>query len=90
MSMIPEDCDRCHKPMRESIMSYFNNDTLCPACLAEEVAHPDYELAKDVEHAFVSRGERNFLGVGWPGPDGRVDPLWNLGLGPATTNNKKE
>lgn len=59
-------------------MSFFSNDTLCEACTEQERKHPDYGLANAVETAEVRKGNYNFLGVGWPGHDGRVSPLWNL------------
>lgn len=65
-------CDRCGVPTGITRMSMFNTDVLCPACLDEERGHPDYQHACDVENAAVHRGDYNFPGVGWPGPEGRV------------------
>jgi len=65
-------CDRCHRPTRISTTSWFNTDTLCPTCEDEECRHPDYEYAKQVEREAVMRKDFNFVGVGWPGVDGRV------------------
>jgi hypothetical protein len=53
-------------------MSFFNTDTLCPACQATEEAHPDFEAAKQAEHEACMRGDYNFPGVGWPGEHGRL------------------
>jgi hypothetical protein len=71
-------CDRCPNTTGPFTMSYFNNDTLCSECRAAERKHPDFGLAEAVETAAVKNGNYNFLGVGWPGHDGRVSPLWNL------------
>lgn len=65
-------CDRCGKLARITTTSWFNLDTICPACDNEEREHPDYQYAKQVENDAVRRGNYNFEGVGWPGVDGRV------------------
>jgi len=49
-------------------MSYFNTDTLCLDCEAEEQVHPDYETAKAAEEEAVRAGNFNFRGIGKP-PD---------------------
>lgn len=53
-------------------MSWFNRDLICMACASAEGSHPDYPAARSAEHAAVKRGDFNFPGVGWPGPNGRV------------------
>ena len=53
-------------------MSSFNTDVLCQKCIEEERNHPDYEKAAEAEIAAVKRGDTNFLGIGWPGKDGRL------------------
>jgi len=67
-------CDRCHSSLdgKSRQMSRFNTDCLCPACTAEEQAHPDYRKAADAEMNAVLHGDHNFPGIGWPGKDGRV------------------
>lgn len=59
-------CDRCGKPTRQWKMSLFNTDKLCPDCLAAEQAHPDYQKARDAEHAALLAGDYNFPGIGKP------------------------
>ena len=53
-------------------MSRFNTETICMKCAAEERQHPDYRLAVEAEKAACLAGDRNFVGVGWPGKNGRV------------------
>ncbi|NBR00669.1 MAG: hypothetical protein EBT79_02540 [Actinobacteria bacterium] len=53
-------------------VSWFNVDRICEGCQSEEEAHPDFQNAREVEHAAVVAGDLNFPGVGWPGRDGRV------------------
>ncbi len=65
-------CDRCGGELRVRQMSRFNTDVLCPACIVEEKKHPDYGKAVEAELEAVRRGDMNFLGIGWPGKDGRV------------------
>jgi hypothetical protein len=69
MSYFPEACARCGvSPMRVSIMSRFNLDTICPRCEAREKRHPQYAEAARIEEAAVRAGNYNFQGVGAP-PD---------------------
>lgn len=66
-------CDRCHGETHGvTHTSWFNTQTICTECSEAEAEHPDYTYAKRVENEACSRGEFNFPGVGWPGPDGRV------------------
>ena len=65
-------CDRCPQPTNITKMSWFNTDNLCRHCQKQEEAHPDFALAKEIEHQAVLRGDTNFPGVGWPGIHGRV------------------
>lgn len=59
-------------------MSWFNLDELCLECEHAERGHPDYKLARYAERQAVIAGDPDFPGVGWPGLDGRVSPLWWL------------
>ena len=65
-------CDRCSNPLGVHRVSWFNLDAICPACQTQEEAHPDYGYARDVERQRVQQGDFNFVGVGWPGVNGRV------------------
>ena len=60
------DCDRCRAPTTLSRCSWFNMETLCPSCQAEEEAHPRFAEAKEAEAAAVRAGDFNFPGIGWP------------------------
>lgn len=59
-------CDRCKKPTNITTMSYFNTQMICIDCAEKERQHPDYQKAKDAEHAAVLRGDYNFKGIGYP------------------------
>jgi hypothetical protein len=59
-------CDRCGCETPSSHMSYFNTDTICPACDEKERAHPKYQEAKRAEIAACKRGDFNFPGIGKP------------------------
>lgn len=65
-------CDRCPKPLGLHRVSWFNLDTICTRCQAQEEAHPDFAYARAVERQRVTDGDFNYVGVGWPGADGRV------------------
>jgi hypothetical protein len=65
-------CDRCPKPLGLHRVSWFNLDTICTRCQAQEETHPDYDYARAVERQRVTGGDFNYVGVGWPGPNGRV------------------
>lgn len=68
MSHWPTHCERCGADLSKvsSIMSKFNQDTICSDCKARERAHPGYKAADEAEVASVRAGERNFPGVGCP------------------------
>lgn len=57
-------CDRCDSKLVSSSMSFFNTDTLCPDCKADERLAPGYQAAKEAELAAVKSGNYNFKGVG--------------------------
>jgi len=62
-------CDRCQEKIgkgQATIMSYFNEDTICMECKKQEMAHPDFKRARAAEHAEVRDGNYNFEGVGLP------------------------
>lgn len=61
-----QSCDRCKKEAPIAIMSYFNIEMLCKACVKEERQHPDYAKAVLAEHDEVVKGNYNFPGVGLP------------------------
>ena len=65
-------CHRCGKEANTYTMSWFNQEYICMECNDKEEAHPDIELAKDVEVAHVKAGNFNYPGIGFPGYDGRV------------------
>lgn len=68
MSHWPTHCERCGADLSKvsSIMSKFNQDTICSDCKARERAHPGYKAADEAEVASVRAGEHNFPGVGCP------------------------
>jgi hypothetical protein len=57
-------CDRCHSPIKVSIMSKLNTDILCMACKKDERALPTYQAGADAETKAVRCGDYNFPGVG--------------------------
>ncbi len=86
----PTHCLRCGADLSKtgSIMSKFNQDTICLDCKERERNHPAYPAADAAEIAAVERGEMNFPGVGcprelyWfslvqPGDALRPAPAWN-------------
>ena len=68
MNAFPTHCERCGADLSKigSIMSKFNQDTICMNCKDLERAHPDYAKADAAEVAAVQRGEMNFPGIGLP------------------------
>lgn len=67
-------CDRCQKPMSIHTCSWFNTQDICMDCSDEEQKHPDYQHAREKEREAVLAGNYNYVGVGWPGKEGRVNP----------------
>ena len=61
---IPEICDRCQTKLDVSIMSKFNDDTLCERCADDERLAPGYAAASEAEIAAVGQGDFNFPGMG--------------------------
>lgn len=57
-------CDRCHKKTRATIMSMFNNDTICMNCKAKEETRTDYKKAVEADVAAIKSGNYNFKGIG--------------------------
>lgn len=58
------NCDRCgHSLKNGRMMSMFNTDCLCPACIAAERQHPDYPQALEADHAAIRNGNCNFQGL---------------------------
>ena len=68
MNHFPTHCARCGADLATvgSIMSKFNQDTICMGCKARELAHPDYKAADAAEIAAVRAGNYNFPGIGAP------------------------
>ena len=61
-------CDRCGGTLTGGrAMSMFNTQCICMGCAEAEKSHPDYRRAAEAERDAVSRGDRNFRGIGWPG-----------------------
>ena len=59
-------CDRCGRDVIAYMMSFFNEDKCCLACLDKERKHPRFKLAHAAEVAACERGDFNFPGVGKP------------------------
>ena len=69
MNHWPSHCARCGADLTKvsSIMSKFNQDTICAdACKTREKANPNYKAADEAEIAAVRAGILNFVGVGAP------------------------
>lgn len=48
-------------------MSMFNTDCICPECKEKERRLPEYEDAVEAERKALLAGDRNFVGIGYPG-----------------------
>ncbi len=59
-------CDRCGETSGAFTMSRFNTEMICLQCDEKERAHPEYERAREVEHAQVMAGNYNYPGIGKP------------------------
>lgn len=68
MNHWPTHCARCNADLAKigSIMSKFNEDTICMDCKSRERAHPGYKAADAAEVAAVRAGICNYRGVGAP------------------------
>ncbi len=68
MNHWPTHCARCGTDLAKvpSIMSKFNQDTICTVCKTREKANPNYKAADEAEIAAVRAGILNFAGVGAP------------------------
>jgi len=62
-------CVRCEKEVNRTTMSFFNLDIICTNCRDEEMAHPKFHFAKDVERKELEKGNFDFPGV-------YVDKTW--------------
>ena len=61
------NCDRCGNPAVSSILSFFNEDDICEPCKDKEVAHPQYDEAREAEAQAIKTGKpHNFVGIGLP------------------------
>tara|TARA_B100000963_G_C22640769_1_gene680288 strand:+ start:8861 stop:9136 length:276 start_codon:yes stop_codon:yes gene_type:complete len=79
---LPADgkCQRCECKTSFFTMSWFNTEHICQSCNNQEELHPDFNFAKDVELAYVKRGNYNYPGVGYPGKDGRLSEEFKQAL----------
>ena len=69
-NIFPDRCARCGvEPLRSSMVSKFNTDTLCLACKADEKLAPGYRHADATEVEAVRHGDYNFPGVGLSAED---------------------
>ena len=61
------NCDRCGGSLTGGrMMSRFNTDCLCMACINAEKGLPEYKEAAQAELEAVKRGEMNYPGIGYP------------------------
>lgn len=66
MQGLDPNCDRCGKPRRVHVMSFFNTEDLCLDCVKIERKHPDYAAAHEAESRQVLAGNYSYSGVGLP------------------------
>lgn len=59
-------CERCGKETTTSMMSMFNTQQCCMACIEKERKHPKYAEARRVDATQVRLGNFNFKGIGLP------------------------
>lgn len=59
-------CERCGKETTVHTMSWFNKQTICLDCDAEELKHPLIKKAKAVDNEHCKNGNYNFEGIGLP------------------------
>lgn len=59
-------CGRCYQETNATIMSKFNTQEICMACLEKERKHPKYPEAVRTEAEAVKRGDLNYPGIGLP------------------------
>ena len=59
-------CERCGNTMTIHTLSWFNKQTICLECDAEELNHPQIGEAKRIEHEHCKKGNYNFRGIGLP------------------------
>ena len=62
-------CVRCEKEVNRTTMSFFNLDIICTRCRDEEMTHPKFHFAKDIERKELKKGNFDFPGV-------YVDKTW--------------
>lgn len=62
--LTPMDCQRCHMPTSVTIMSMFNEDTICMTCKKAEKQDPRYAAAVKADEAAIQSGNYNFKGIG--------------------------
>ena len=72
------NCHRCFAKSEMYIMSMFDVSLICDHCHKAELRHPDYEKAREAEHAAVKQGNYNFKGIGWR----PIYPMADLGNDP--------
>jgi hypothetical protein len=56
-------CDRCQKKKLLTIKSVMNEDLICSGCYQEEITHPRYTEARDMEVLEAWRGNHNYPGL---------------------------
>jgi len=62
-------CDRCHQESVGQTGSWFNQQMICTgkgSCDEAEMAHPDFQKAKDADAEATRGGNFRFAGIGLP------------------------
>ncbi len=60
----PMGCERCGKQTTTTVMSMFNEETICTGCKEAEQKRPDYREAVAADEAAIRAGDFNFKGIG--------------------------
>lgn len=57
-------CDRCGGSLDKGrIMSMFNKECICMACLEKEKKDKDYDKAVKADHEEIKKGNYNYKGI---------------------------
>ena len=56
-------CDRCQEETWLTRKSVMNEDAICLACYQEEITHPRYNEARDMEVLETWKGNKNYPGL---------------------------
>ena len=59
-----DKCPRCGTDLSAHSVSWFNTQSICLDCKAEEEACPNYQAAVDAENKACTRGDFNYRGIG--------------------------